>query len=325
MRHNSVVQTGYRLVRLRNGACSVRSLAEDETFHPGIGPAAEAEALYVRQLHLLERVQASNDEFVIWDVGLGAAANALTAVRVLQENLAGSSAAAQESRAPKKIRLISFDQTCAAAAFALEHVSDLGYLAGFESVLADLMKAGTARCAVRTPQRGVPTESATVNFSAGPLQIEWSLRLGDFPPLLANSELKTHNSELLPPHAILFDPHSPKKNPAMWTVSLFANLFRHLDPERPCALATFTRSTMARVALLLGGFFVGVGHPSGLKEETTVAANRLDLLDEPLDCRWLERAKRSGSAEPLHEPVYRQAPLSAETWEQLRQHPQFAR
>jgi tRNA U34 5-methylaminomethyl-2-thiouridine-forming methyltransferase MnmC len=129
---------------------------------------------------------------------------------------------------------------------------------------------------------------------------------------------------LAPPHAILFDPHSPKKNPAMWTAALFADLFRRLDPQRPCALATYTRSTMARVALLLGGFFVGVGHPSGLKEETTVAANRLDLLDEPLDRRWLERAKCSHSAEPLSGPVYRQAPLSPETREKLRRHPQFA-
>jgi hypothetical protein len=126
-----------------------------------------------------------------------------------------------------------------------------------------------------------------------------------------------------PPHAILFDPHSPKKNPAMWTAPLFADLFRRLDPQRPCALATFTRSTMARAALLLGEFFVGVGHPSGLKEETTVAANQPGLLDEPLDRHWLERAKRSHSAEPLGGPVYRQAPLSPETWERLRLHPQF--
>jgi tRNA U34 5-methylaminomethyl-2-thiouridine-forming methyltransferase MnmC len=126
-----------------------------------------------------------------------------------------------------------------------------------------------------------------------------------------------------PPHAVLFDPYSPKKNPMMWTVSLFANLFRRLDPQRPCTLANYTRSTMARVALLLGGFSVGVGHPSGLKEETTVAANRLELLDEPLDRRWLERAARSHSAEPLQEPAYLQAPLLSETLERLRRHPQF--
>ena len=301
----------YSLVYLRNGACSVRSLAEDETFHPVVGPAIEAEALYVRQLHLPERVQATPGEFVIWDVGLVAAANALTAIRLIRESLKGK---------PAQLRLISFDHTSAAAAFALEHGAELGYVAGYESALAELVK------------------NQSVKFSDDLLQVEWTLEPGDFPAWLKQNperRLPTRPESVLscehavpeagvpPPHAILFDPFSPKKNPAMWTVPLFAGLFRRLDPQRPCALATYTRSTMARVTMLLGGFFVGVGHPSGLKEETTMAANRPDLLDEPLDRRWLERAKSSHSAEPLSGPVYRQAPLSPENWERLRQHPQF--
>ena len=222
--------------------------------------------------------------------------------------------------APKILRLISFDLTTDAAAFALEHGAELGYVTGYESALAELIK------------------NHSVKFSDGLLNIEWTLEPGDFPAWLAQNlerRLLARRESVLscehavpeagapPPHAILFDPHSPKKNPAMWSATLFADLFHRLDPQRPCALATYTRSTMARVALLLGGFFVGVGHPSGLKEETTVAANRLDLLDEPLDHRWLERAKSSHSAEPLSGPAYRQEPLSPETWERLRQHPQF--
>jgi hypothetical protein len=304
---DSAVPTSYCLVYLRNGACSIRSLAEAETFHPVIGPAMEAEALYVRQLHLPERVQATPGEFAIWDVGLGAAANALTAIRLICEGLKGK---------PAQLRLVSFDLTTDAAAFALEHGAELGYVAGYESALAKLV------------------QNHAVKFSRDLLQVEWTLEPGDFPTFISRSsrgnEAHSEKSEIgnresgISPHAILFDPHSPKKNPTMWTALLFADLFRRLDPQRPCALATFTRSTMARVALLLGGFFVGVGHPSGLKEETTVAANRLDLLDEPLDRRWLERAKCSHSAEPLSGPVYRQAPLSPETREKLRQHPQFA-
>ena len=308
---DSDVQPSYCLVYLRNGARSIRSLAEGETFHPVIGPVMEAEALYVRQLHLPERVRETSGEFVIWDVGLGAAANALTVIRLVRESLKGK---------PAQLRLISFDHTSAAAAFALEHGAELGYVAGYESALAELVK------------------NRSVKFSDDLLQVEWTLEPGDFPAWLKQNperRLPTRPESVLscehavpeagvpPPHAILFDPFSPKKNPAMWTVPLFAGLFRRLDPQRPCALATYTRSTMARVTMLLGGFFVGVGHPSGLKEETTMAANRPDLLDEPLDRRWLERAKSSHSAEPLSGPVYRQAPLSPETWERLRQHPQF--
>ena len=47
------------------------------------------------------------------------------------------------------------------------------------------------------------------------------------------------------------------------------------------------------------------------------------LLTEPLDRRWLERARNSTSAEPMCEPVYRQAPLAPATWTALREHPQF--
>jgi hypothetical protein len=109
----------------------------------------------------------------------------------------------------------------------------------------------------------------------------------------------------------------------MWTQSLFSDLFRLLEPARPCALATYSRSTLLRVTLLLAGFIVGRGRPIGHKDETTIAANTPGLIVDPLDRTWLERARRSGSAEPLWTPIYRQARLTTETWERLRNHPQF--
>ena len=66
-----------------------------------------------------------------------------------------------------------------------------------------------------------------------------------------------------------------------------------------------------------------VGHATGEKEETTIAANTLTLIDEPLEASWLQRVRRSTSAEPLREPVYRQARLSVDAWEELQLHPQF--
>src|SRR5439155_22053928 len=101
----------------------------------------------------------------------------------------------------------------------------------------------------------------------------------------------------------LFDAFSPAKNPAMWTLPLFANLFQLLDPARPCNLTTYSRSTMFRATLLLAGFFVGRGVPTGMKEETSVAANTLELIGAPLDRQWLARGRRAGSGEPLREPT----------------------
>jgi tRNA U34 5-methylaminomethyl-2-thiouridine-forming methyltransferase MnmC len=282
---------GYRLVKLASGVHSVHSLAHRETFHPVIGPVAEAEALYVKQLHLPERMATHTGEFVIWDVGLGAAANVLTVLR-----------ATRAATCP--LRIISFDHTIAPLQFALDHATDLGYFTGYESAVDDFLKHHRA------------------TFTDGSRTVNWELQLGDFPTFV--TQTLAHPGEKPPaPHAILFDAFSPAKNPAMWTQPLFANLFRLLDPQRPCALPTYSRSTMLRVSLLLAGFFVGAGHATGEKEETTIAANTLDLISEPLDKTWLKRAQNSTSAEPMWEPTYRQAPLAPATWEKLQQHPQF--
>jgi len=309
------VRASFELVRLANGTHSLHSLAHGETFHPVIGPVAEAEALYVNQLRLRERLQQHSGEFVIWDVGLGAAANALTVLRATRDLVC-------------PIRLVSFDCTIEPLAFALQHAAALGYFGGYETQTQALL------------------DQHNVRFTDGAHEVNWELHLGDFPALIAgssrvneartNSGLQVQESEprneppdvgccnYPPPHAILFDAFSPAKNPAMWTLPLFTNLFRQLDPQRPCALPTYSRSTIMRVTLLLAGFFVGVGHATGEKEETTIAANTLALLTEPLDRRWLDRARRSHSAEPMIKAIYRIAPLTAESWEKLQAHPQFS-
>lgn len=279
---------GYQLVQLTSGGYSLHSLAYGETFHPVIGPVAEAEALYVNQLRLRERLQNHSGEFVIWDVGLGAAANSLTVLR-----------AAREIATP--IRLVSFDNTTEPLEFALKNAAALGYFGGYENQIQALL------------------DQRDIQFTNSKHTVNWRFHLGDFPTLLAQPLAATFPK----PHAILFDAFSPAKNPAMWSLPLFTKLFHLLDPQRPCALPTYSRSTIMRVTLLLAGFYVGVGHATGEKEETTIAANTLDLIAEPLNQRWLERARRSHSAEPLHGDIYQIGPLTPESWEKLKTHPQF--
>ena len=150
--------TAYRIVKLANGAHSVHSLAHHETFHPVVGPVAEAEAWDVRQLRLPERAHRQEGEFVLWDVGLGAAANALTALRATRG-------------APCAIRLLSFDHTLEPLAFALQHVEALGYLRGYEAPLERLLR--DHHCA----------------FQDGPQTVTWDMHLADFPSLLARPAL----------------------------------------------------------------------------------------------------------------------------------------
>lgn len=277
----------YRLVRLANGAHSLHSVRHGETFHPVVGPVAEAEGLYVRQLKARERVAAAGS-WVVWDVGLGAAANPLTLLMAL-------------SGLEARIRVVSFDHTLEPLNYALGHAARLGYLQGWEAPLGRLAREGG------------------VCIQQGGLTVEWTLHLGDFPSLVSGPAAL----EWPKPDAILFDAFSPATNPAMWTLPLFARVFGLLDPARPCALPTYSRSTMLRVTLLLAGFQVGVGHATGEKEETTMASNSPDWVDQPLGRTWLERVRRSTSAEPLHEPHYRQAPLSPESLARLERHPQF--
>jgi tRNA U34 5-methylaminomethyl-2-thiouridine-forming methyltransferase MnmC len=294
-------KAGYEIVQLANGTRSVRSLAHAETFHPVIGPAAEAEALYVRQLKLPERLRNGEGEFVIWDVGLGAAANVMTVLR-----------ATRGCRRP--LRIVSFDDTIEPLRFALEHQDALGYFSGYAEEARRLAEAVSTASGL-----------SRIQFEDGARTVSWEVHLADFPSLLIRATQAADTEPALPsPHGIFFDAFSPAKNPAMWTQPLFAKIFSLLDPRRPCALATYSRSTLLRVSLLLAGFYAGSGHATGEKEETTIAANRIELLDAPLDRNWLKRARNSTSAEPLWEPVYRQAPLSEASWERLCNHPQFA-
>ncbi len=279
----------YELVQLKNGTWSVRSTAEGETFHPVVGPQAEAEALYVRGLRVAERMAAhQGGPWVIWDVGLGAAANILTVLRALPANGC-------------PVRVLSFDHTLEPLRFALRHRAALGYVTGHEALVERLL---THRRVIR---------------DNGPFPLDWEVHQADFPTLLNGPGSTSWPS----PHVILFDAFSPARNPAMWTLSVFRRLRELAPPSTPCAMATYSRATLLRVTLLLAGWHVGVGHATGEKEETTLAANRPELIQEPLGLEWLRRAQRSTSAEPLHTPEYRQQPLSAASWSSLQAHPQF--
>lgn len=278
----------FELVQLKNGTWSVRSKVLGETFHPVIGPVEEARALYVQQLQLPRRMREQREGFVVWDIGLGSAANVCTLL-----------AACRDLETP--LRLLSFDCTPEPLEFALTRTAELDFLAPYAAPASELLQRGS------------------VNFQNGRQPVAWQFFQADFPSLLASAAPESWPK----PDAILFDAFSPARNPDMWTLPLFTRLASVLDPTRPCSLATYSRSTLLRVTLLLAGFYVGAGHATGEKEETTVAANARQLIDEPLDASWLGRVRRSSSAEPLVTGTYQQRPLSPENWDRLERLPQF--
>lgn len=273
----------FELVSLKGGGHSLRSLKNKEIFHPTIGPAAEAQILHIASQRLRGRAQ-TLPEVNVWDVGLGAGANAIAVIDELR-NIQG-----------KKSELHSFDLTTAPLEFAISHSSQLSYLEGYGEILRQLLSDGFYRIS--------------------PF-VTWYLHVGDFRERMKSPGIPS-------PSAILYDPYSPLHNPELWTLEHFQRLFEVMDPAVPMLMTSYTRSTAMRVALILAGFFVGRGCAVGEKIETTLVTNSLELLSDPLDETWLQRVRVSGNGAPLREgATYSQSSISAVQFEMLCQCPQF--
>ena len=270
----------FQIVTVQSGARSVRSREFGETFHPVIGPMAEARALHVRGQRLAERAVETRGPFVVWDVGLGAAANAVAVL---------------EACSDLRVEIHSYDRASEPLAFALEHSEELDYLAHFRPAIEALLAEGRTRVG----------------------KIEWHFHCGDFSETM-------HRAGIPAPHAVLYDLYSPATNADMWTLEHFTRLHARLDPARPCLLTNYTRSTAVRVTLLLAGFFVGHGHATGEKDQTTIAANVPGLLDDPLPSAWLDRVARSTRGGPLRRGK-NGGRIAADDLAWLRGHPQFVR
>jgi queuine tRNA-ribosyltransferase len=274
----------FELIRVRCGAWSLRSTENGEVFHPGIGPMEEARILHVAQQRIAERL---TDGFVFWDVGLGAAANAIAAIEAI-------------SKAPGSgvVHLHSFDLSSNALEFALKHSEVLEYLDVYSEAVHELLQAGNS--AIESNWR-----------------IEWQLHPGDFTERVREGNLPEA------PDAIFYDPYSPKRNGAMWTLEHFERLRRNLT--KSCIATSYTRSTAIRVTFLCAGFYVGRGVGIGEKNETSIFATTSRLLEKPLTRDWLERVRRSRNSAPWTETSdgSQEETISAEQLAQLECHPQF--
>lgn len=253
----------HEVVTTTAGALAVRCCATGETMHPGVGPLAEAEALYVRQSRLAERLAQPTDQatpLVLFDVGLGAGSNALAARALAESAPAGA--------AP--LHIISFERDLGALQLALRHGAAFG-LDGAAGEAARALLAHGEHATART---------------------RWTLRHGDVQAALA---VETARADV-----VFWDPFSPKANPELWTVAAFAACRRVAGPR--CTLYTYSASTATRVALLLAGWSVGVGDAIGSKAQTTAAAVAVADLARPLDRRWLPRVARPDAPLPPDAP-----------------------
>jgi len=271
---------GFELVHLKSGQRSVRCCTHGETMHVGTGPSTEASELHIRQQRIVERAQANcGAPFVIWDVGLGPAGNALTALDALRG-------------IATPVEIHSFEISTDVLEFALQHADALGYMAGWEPAIEQLLAEGVAN----------------------PLpHVRWQLHRGDYLAQLHNAQ---------PPDAIFHDPYSPARNPGMWSLEVF-QAARARVGEGTCLLTNYTRSTAVRATLALAGWCVGFGVATGDKDQTTIAASRLDLLERPLGRDWLRRVRASTNAAPFRGGRYAPGPIADADFAALEALPQF--
>jgi queuine tRNA-ribosyltransferase len=251
-----------------HGYASVVHKRSGEIMHAGLDPAAEAQALYVEQSGLADRLREPRPEpLVVWDVGLGAAHNAMAVLECRDALGAG---------ARRPLRLVSFEHDLGSLRLALRNAPRFPHL--HRAGPNDILRSGEWR----SPESEVGSE------------VVWTLLEGDF---------RTRLAEASPPDVIFYDPFSARTDADMWTLECFDRVFAACG-EHDTELFTYSASTSVRAALLAAGFVVGRGVPTGAKSETTLAMTPAAALRSVtrgrvlLGTEWLERWRRSHARVP---------------------------
>ncbi len=260
----------YQLHRSAHGYYSIRQISSGEIMHSVSAPSEEADKLYVAQSALAARLVESagnTGEFVIWDVGLGAATNAMAAVRCFERRCSDIS-----GDKLRPLRLVSFEIDLDSLTLAAKNAAYFPHL----------------------HHRAPSTILFQGHWRHESQLLQWELLKGDFHDFIETAAL---------PDLIFYDPFSHKTDPEMWTGDIFARIFSRCL-TKPVELYTYSASTAVRAALLHAGFFVARGIGTGPKSETTIAFNRVESADRHplapplLDQRWLARWRRSAAKFP---------------------------
>ena len=273
------------------GFNSVRQTSSGEVMHSTNRPDDEAERLYVGQSDLAGRFATpaeAGDELVIWDVGLGAATNAMAALRCFERQ--------REELGPDNVRPLR--------------------LVSFECDLDPLRLAAGKGGYFPHLRHGAPHAILADGKWTDPSgRMQWELLHGDFLERFASAPR---------PDVIFYDPFSAKTDTALWTIETFARL-REFCGSKPVELYTYSAATAVRVALLRTGFFVAEGAGTGPKATTTIAFTHPDGASQHpqrprlLGAEWLARWRRSSSKIPASVPAEKHAEFA----EQIEGHPQF--
>jgi queuine tRNA-ribosyltransferase len=250
----------YEIVRQEAGFHSIRHIKSGEIMHSVSDPAVEAQTLYIQQSELKRMLALeSEDDLVIWDVGLGSGTNAMAAIAECEKLFA-------ENNFQKGVKIISFEKDLDSMKLTVKNPSLFPYVR--HSAPSALLKNGIWK---------------SVNHN-----IEWTLIEGNFLDNIGNASQ---------PHIIFYDPFSMHTDGPLWDYAVFRRIFNHCI-NRPVKLFTYSSSTMVRGALLAAGFYTGYGAGTGPKTDTTAAFSTIEVKNSGIKLLgndWLERFRRSSS------------------------------
>lgn len=283
----------YEVHRAREGFSSIRHWKSGEILHSRTEPMTEARGLYTGAGGLRGLLcEDGSGPVVVWDVGLGAAANAMAAILEHEE-------LRREGARVRELRLVSFELDLDPLRLAVGHLEEFPMLG--HPAVASLLETGSWI----SPE--VP-------------RIVWELREGSFPETLRDSA--KGGPPPAAPDLIFYDLFSGKTHPEAWWLETFELLFQACA-GRATTLCTYTCSTAARTALLAAGFHVAQGPPAGDKNETTIACTTAACPRIPfpfLGPAWRDRRSRSTAKYPTDVSPEQQARIDA----RIAEHPQFA-
>ena len=282
----------YEVHHSLEGFASIKQISSGEIMHSVNKPEEESNRVYIQQSDLFNKLKRSDNvekkDIILWDVGLGAAHNAMAAIRCAEEALARNG-----SEAVNRLVLYSFECDLNPLKLACKCNKEFPHL--HHSAPFKLLKDGFWENSEHT--------------------IKWILVEGNYLKFFHNCEK---------PDIIYYDPFSPKVDGDCWSLDAFKALFDYCN-GKSYELYTYTTSTMIRSTMLVAGMWVGKGVPTGPKESTTIAfsdeetAKKHKLAGNLLTKEWLDRWHRSQAQFPKNFPEENKPAFT----QSIELHPQF--
>ncbi len=256
----------YEIHTAREGFASILHHASGEIMHARTPPMDEAERLYVGQARLADRLREPDPTpIVLWDVGLGAAANAMAAIRCHEA-----------TPSPRPLHVVSFENDLDSLRLAFAHNERFHYLR--HSAPHALLRDG------RWQSRSNP-------------DLTWTLVPGDF--------VETLSTATGPPDIVFYDMFSAKTTDGPWTLEAFRRLRAacgdHATELFTYTVATSTRIVMLAAGFHLARG-IGTGPKAETTIALSPAAARRHDRDLIPDT-WLEKWNRSEAKFPPDLPA----------------------